>query len=181
MNSQVSDRLSGVFCPVITPFTDRLSPDKTRLLNLCRWLLKQEVKLAVFGTTSEASSLSVQEKLSLLESLVEAGIDVTRILAGTGCCALTDTVRLTRSAVDLGCAGVLVLPPFFYKGISDDGIYANYAEVIERIGDERLKIYLYHIPAMSGVGFSMSLIDRLVKSYPDTIVGIKDSSGQKMC
>jgi len=170
-------RLSGVLSPVVTPFNDDLSPDADRLIRQCQWLLSQNVGLAVFGTNSEANSLSVGEKIMLLDQLAEAGIDTARMMPGTGCCALTDTVRLTAHAAKLGCAGTLMLPPFYYKGVSDEGIFANFAEVIERVGDESLRIYLYHIPPVAQIGFSVELIERLVTRYPKTVVGIKDSSG----
>ena len=173
----MTDRLSGVLSPVVTPFSDNLSPDADRLIAQCKWLLSQNVGIAVFGTNSEANSLSVDEKIELLDRLVEAGVDTGRMMPGTGCCALTDTVKLTAHAAKLGCAGTLMLPPFYYKGVSDEGIYANFAEVIERVGNESLRIYLYHIPPIAQVGFSIDLIDRLVKTYPKTVVGIKDSSG----
>jgi 4-hydroxy-tetrahydrodipicolinate synthase len=170
-------RLSGVLTPVITPFNDDLSPDADRLIAQCQWLLSQNVGLAVFGTNSEANSLSVDEKLALLVSLTESGVDPGRMMPGTGCCALSDTVRLTAHAAKLGCAGVLMLPPFYYKDVTDDGIYASVAEVIERVGNDDLNIYLYHIPPIAQVGFSVDLIERLITDFPDTIVGIKDSSG----
>jgi len=177
MASASSERMSGVLCPVITPFDDRLNPDPDRLIRQCRWLLSQNVGLAVFGTNSEANSLSIDEKMTLLDQLVDAGIDTNRMMPGTGCCALTETVRLTKHAVELGCAGTLMLPPFYYKDVSDDGLFASFAEVIERVGNPSLRIYLYHIPPVSQVGISLDLIERLVKAYPDTVVGVKDSSG----
>jgi 4-hydroxy-tetrahydrodipicolinate synthase len=170
-------RTKGVLAPVITPLTARLEPDAARLARHCRWLLASDVGLAVFGTNSEANSLSVPEKLALLDALVEAGVPPARMMPGTGCCALPDTVELTRRAVTLGCAGVLMLPPFYYKGVSDDGLFASYAEVIERVGDARLRIYLYHIPPVSQVPISLGLIERLLDRYAGTIAGIKDSSG----
>ena len=173
----MSDRLSGVFCPVITPFDAKLAPDGARLVKQCEWLLSQEVGLAVFGTNSEANSLSVDEKLELLVTLTESGIDPARMMPGTGCCALSDTVRPTAHAARLGAAGVLMLPPFYYKDVSDDGLYASVAEVIERVGNDDLRIYLYHIPPIAQVGFSVDLIERLVTDFPSTVVGIKDSSG----
>ncbi|MDA0678705.1 MAG: dihydrodipicolinate synthase family protein [Proteobacteria bacterium] len=173
----MTDRFSGVLSPVVTPFVNDLGPDADRLIAQCQWLLSQNVGLAVFGTNSEANSLSVDEKIVLLDRLVEAGIDTNRMMPGTGCCALTDTVKLTAHAAKLRCAGTLMLPPFYYKGVSDDGIFANFAEVIERVGNESLRIYLYHIPPVAQVGFSTDLIERLVIRYPKIIVGIKDSSG----
>jgi 4-hydroxy-tetrahydrodipicolinate synthase len=115
--------------------------------------------------------------MELLQKLVEAGVDPARMMPGTGCCALTDSVRLTAHAVKLGCAGVLMLPPFYYKGVSDEGLYRNYAEIVERVGDARLQIYLYHIPPVSQVPISLKLIERLLRAYPKNIAGTKDSSG----
>jgi len=170
-------RIKGVLAPVITPFNEDLSPDPDRLVAHCRWLLSQDCGLAVFGTNSEANSLSVNERMALLDALAAADIDTSRMMPGTGCCALTDSVRLTEQAVKLGCAGVLMLPPFYYKGVSDDGLYRNYAEIIERVGDKRLRIYLYHIPPVAVVGISPGLVERLLKAYPSAIAGMKDSSG----
>ena len=168
----------GVLVPVLTPFHQDLAVDDQRFVDHCRWLLAEGANgLAVFGTTSEANSLSAAERVSLLERLIEQGIAPDVLMPGTGCCALPDTVALTRHAVERGCFGVLMLPPFYYKGVSDDGIYASIAEVIERVGDSRLRIYLYHIPPMAGVGFSLSLIERLLNAYPRVIAGLKDSSG----
>lgn len=173
----VPERLAGVLSPVVTPFKDDLSPDPERLVQHCRWLLSQNVSLAVFGTTSEANSLSVEEKISLLDQLVDAGIESSRLLSGTGHCALTDTVKLTAHAVSLGCAGMLMLPPFYYKDVSDDGLYRSFAEIIERVGSNDLRVYLYHIPPIAHVGIPPHLVERLVTQYPETVVGIKDSSG----
>jgi 4-hydroxy-tetrahydrodipicolinate synthase len=113
----------------------------------------------------------------LLEKLVAAGVDPARVMPGTGCCALSDSVRLSAHAVKLGCAGVLMLPPFYYKGVSDEGLYRNFAEVIEKVGDARLQIYLYQIPPVSQVSIGVALIERLLKNYPLNIAGIKDTSG----
>ncbi len=175
--SENSLKFSGILSPVLTPFTKDLKPDSRRLVKLCRWLSSQNVALVLFGTTSEANSLSLEEKISLLDDLVEAGINPSLLMPGTGCCSLTETVQLTSHAVKLGCKGTLMLPPFFYKDINDDGLFRSYAETIERVGDSALKIYLYHIPPVSGVNISLDLIERLVIRYPNTIVGVKDSSG----
>ena len=170
-------RLTGVYSPVVTPFKADLSPDAAKLVRICKWMLSQEVGLAVFGTNSEANSLSVGEKIDLLNALVEAGLPAARMMPGTGCCSITDTVDLTRHAMKIGAGGVLMLPPFYYKGVSDDGLFAAYSEVIQRVADPRLRIYVYHIPQVSGVPISLSLIERLLKEYPGTIAGTKDSSG----
>ncbi len=169
-------RMRGVLAPVITPFDSELRPDAARLAKHCRWLLDNDVGLAVFGTNSEANSMSVGEKVALLDALVEAGLPPARMMPGTGCCALTDTVELTRHAMRHRCGGVLMLPPFYYKGVSDDGLFASYSEVIQRVGDARLRIYLYHIPPVSQIAISHALIERLLDAYPEQIAGIKDSS-----
>jgi 4-hydroxy-tetrahydrodipicolinate synthase len=170
-------RIKGVLAPVVTPFNADLSPDPQRFVAHCRWLLTQHCGLAVFGTNSEANSLSVNERIALLEALAAEDVDTSRMMPGTGCCALTDSVRLTEHAVKLGCAGVLMLPPFYYKGVSEDGLYRNFAEIIERVGDSRLRIYLYHIPPVAVVGITPRLVERLMKAYPSAIAGMKDSSG----
>ncbi|GIK86276.1 MAG: dihydrodipicolinate synthase family protein [Betaproteobacteria bacterium] len=170
-------RLQGVLAPVVTPFRPDLAPDAERFARHCRWLLDRGVGLAVFGTNSEANSLSAGERVDLLDALIAAGIPAARMMPGTGTCALTDTVRLTAHAVQAGCAGVLMLPSFYYKGVSDEGLYRSYAEVIERVGDARLRVYLYHIPPVSQVPLSLPLIERLLRAYPQAIAGVKDSSG----
>lgn len=168
----------GVLSPVVTPFDTDLRPDIARLAAQCRWLLSSDVGLAIFGTNSEANSLGHHERIAILDGLVEAGIPVDRLMPGTGTCALTDTVDLTARAVKHGCAGVLMLPPFYYKGVSDDGLFAHFAEIIERVGDDNLRVYLYHIPPVSQVPLSLNLIERLLKAYPKAIAGVKDSGGQ---
>ena len=170
-------KMKGVLSPIVTPFDRDLKPDARRLINHCKWLLSNDVGLAVFGTNSEANSLSLSEKMSLLEQMVEAGIPADRMMPGTGCCALDESVTLTKRAVELGCGGTLMLPPFYYKGVSDEGLYRNFSEIIQRVGDDRLRIYLYHIPPVAQVPITLSLIERLLKEYPGTIAGAKDSSG----
>ncbi len=170
-------RIRGVLSPVVTPFNKDLSPDSGRFIAQCRWLLTQNCGLAVFGTNSEANSLSANERMALLDALLSADVDPTRMMPGTGCCALTDTVRLTEHAVKAGCAGVLMLPPFYYKDVSEEGLYRNFSEVVERVGDARLRIYLYHIPPVAVVGITTGLVERLLKKYPTAIAGMKDSSG----
>ena len=171
-------RMTGVLSPVVTPFGKDLAPDAARFVRHCKWLLANGCSgLAVFGTNSEANSMSVAEKLELLEALVAGGVPAAALMPGTGHCALTDSVAMTRRAVELGCGGVLMLPPFYYKGVSDEGLYRNFAEVIERVGDDRLRLYLYHIPPVSQVPITLGLIERLLKQYPGVVAGLKDSSG----
>jgi len=171
-------RIEGVLSPVITPFGKDYAPDAKRFVAHCRWLLRSGCAgLAVFGTNSEANSMSVAEKRRLLEALVAGGVAPEQLMPGTGHSALSDSIELTRAAVQMGCAGVLMLPPFYYKGVSDEGLYRNFAEVIERVGDERLQLYLYHIPPVSQVAISLPLIERLLSKYPGIVAGVKDSSG----
>jgi 4-hydroxy-tetrahydrodipicolinate synthase len=174
----VQKRIEGVLAPVITPFRRDLSPDADRFVKHCRWLMQSGCAgLAVFGTNSEANSMSVEEKLELLEALVKGGVPASALMPGTGHCALTDSVKMTREAVRMGCGGVLMLPPFYYKGVSDEGLFRSFSEVIERVGDERLRLYLYHIPPVSNVAITLELIERLLARYPGIVAGAKDSSG----
>jgi 4-hydroxy-tetrahydrodipicolinate synthase len=168
----------GVWAPAVTPFHSDLSPDPDRYLRHAKWLLSNGCSgLAVFGTNSEANSLNAEERMGLLEHLVGNGVPASSLMPGTGCCALTDTVKLTAHAAGLNCAGALMLPPFYYKGVSDEGLFRSYSEVIERVGNARLRVYLYHIPQVAQVGITLALVERLLKRYPETIAGIKDSSG----
>ena len=173
----IKERFSGVLAPVVTPFKKDLSPDTERFLDLCRWITSQKANLAVFGTNSEANSLSVKEKINLLEKLISSGISGDSLMPGTGCCSMSETVELTRLAVSLGCRGVLMLPPFYYKGVTDEGLFTYFSEVIERVNDEHLSIYLYHIPPISQIPLSSTLVNQLVSKYPEVVAGIKDSSG----
>ena len=175
--SPPSQRIRGVLAPVVTPFKADLSPDRQRFIRHCQWLLSQNCGLAVFGTNSEANSMSAEERSTLLDALVAAGIDPSRIMPGTGCCSITETVELTAHAVKHGCAGVLMLPPFYYKDVSEEGLYRYFSEVVQRVGDTRLRIYLYHIPPVAIVGVTPKLVERLLKAYPNAIAGMKDSSG----
>ncbi len=176
-NLPPTKRIRGVLAPVVTPFKANLSPDPQRFIRHCQWLLSHNCGLAVFGTNSEANSMSVEERMTLLDALVAAGIDPSRIMPGTGCCSITETVELTAHSVKHGCAGVLMLPPFYYKQVSEEGLYRYFSEVVQRVGDTRLKIYLYHIPPVAIVGITPQLVERLLKAYPNTIAGMKDSSG----
>ncbi|NDZ15518.1 dihydrodipicolinate synthase family protein [Variovorax sp. WS11] len=173
----MTTRLRGVLAPVLTPFDHRLEPDVARFIAHCRWLVDNKAGLAIFGTNSEAASVSVSERLALTDALVEAGIPPARMMPGTGACALPDAVALSRHASKTGAAGLLILPPFFLKGVSDDGVFAYYAEIIERVGAGCAPIYLYHIPQFTCVPITLSLIERLLKRFPTVIAGAKDSSG----
>src|SRR5436305_5963168 len=169
--------IRGVLAPVVTPFKADLAPDSQRFIAHCKWLLSQNCGLAVFGTNSEANSLSMEERATLLDELVAAGVDPSRMMPGTGCCSIMETVKLTAQAVERGCAGVLMLPPFYYKDVSEEGLYRYFSEVVQRVGDARLKIYLYHIPPVAVVSITTGLVERLLATYPNAIAGMKDSSG----
>ena len=171
---------SGVLVPVLTPFDDRLAPDPGRYLDLCQRLLHQGADgLAVFGTTSEGNSLSSEERKQLIKQLVAAGIPGEKLMPGIGTCSVTETADLLRSVADVGVAGVLMLPPFYYKHplVDDDGLFDFVVEVMRRTEGIATKIYLYHIPPVANVGWSIDLVGRLIREFPDRIVGLKDSSG----
>ena len=169
---------SGVIAPVSTPFGDDRTPDSERFVAHAQWLLADGcTALAPFGTTSEGNSLGLDERMELLEDLADAGIEPRLLMPGTGASSTADAIVLSQHAVDVGCGGVLMLPPFYYKGPSDDGLFRFFADVFESISDDRLKVYLYHIPPVAQVGFTLPLIKRLIEAYPDTVVGLKDSSG----
>lgn len=170
---------SGVIAPVCTPFDSNLDPDTDRFVEHARWLLEDGCTgLAPFGTTGEALSLGVAERRTLLEALVAGGIDPAMLMVGTGLCSIPETVELTQHALELECGGVMMLPPFYFKGVSDDGLFEHYARVVERVNDDRLRIYLYHIPPQAVVGLSLELVDRLIEAFPGIVVGLKDSSGE---
>ncbi|WMT76355.1 dihydrodipicolinate synthase family protein [Bradyrhizobium sp. Ash2021] len=171
------NRLSGVLAPVLTPFDQESEPDFPAFLAHCRWLLDNGAGLAIFGTNSEAASLSTDERIALTDGLIEAGIPADRLMPGTGACSVKDAIRLTRHAVQSGAAGVLMLPPFYFKNVSEEGILSYYAEVIDAVAEPNLAIYLYHIPQLTQVPITLSLIERLLKRYPRAIAGAKDSSG----
>src|SRR5467141_757460 len=169
--------MQGILAPVLTPFDRDLNPDPARFVRFCRGLLDEGCDgLAPFGTTSEGNSLSLDERERLLDALLDSGLPPQKLIPGTGCCALPDTVRLSRKAARAGCAGVLVLPPFYYKNPSEEGLYRSFAQAIDKTGEGRLRVYLYHIPQVYQVGIPLRVIERLLKACPGVIAGIKDSS-----
>lgn len=168
----------GLFTASLTPMNEDLSVNYEGLVNHINWLLDNGSNgICLLGTTGEANSFSVDERLKVIDQVVDSGIDSNVLLIGTGTCALPDTIKLTKYAVAKGAGGVLMLPPFFYKGLSDQGILDYFKLVIEGVDDPNLKIYLYHFPKMTGVPFTLELIQKLVAAFPGVIVGIKDSSG----
>jgi 4-hydroxy-tetrahydrodipicolinate synthase len=173
-----SPPLHGVWCATLTPLDARGNVDCARFADHARRLLAEGVDgIAPFGTTGEGQSFSVAERSAGLEGLLAAGIPAANIVAATGCAALPDTVALTRHALTVGCPGVLVLPPFFFKGVTDEGVYASYAALIDAVADSRLRLYLYHIPQVTAVPITATVIARLRSAYPGIIAGLKDSGG----
>ncbi|MBY4891227.1 dihydrodipicolinate synthase family protein [Rhodobacteraceae bacterium N5(2021)] len=167
-----------LFVPAITPFAADLSVDTERFVaNAHRLIANGAHGLAPFGTTSEANSLSVAERMEALDALIDSGLDASLLIPGTGCCNAAETIALSAHATQRGCRGVLMLPPFYYKGVSDEGVFNAYAQVIEAVGPD-LRVYLYHIPQMSGVAITLPLIERLIARFGDQIAGLKDSSGK---
>lgn len=177
MNPQLHPR--GVFCAALTPVDAELRPDHPTFVAHCRRLVADGCTgVALLGTTGEANSFSTAERKALLEAALAGGLKPEQLLPGTGVPALTETVELTRHALSVGVTTVIMLPPFYYKDVTEDGLFAAYAETIERIGDDRLRVVLYHIPQVSAVPIPFGVIERLRSRYPTTVVGIKDSAGK---
>ena len=171
--------ISGVYSAVATPLDADLNPDVTKLAAHCRGLIAAGCHgIALLGTTGEANSFSVAERKAILEGVIAGGITPEQLAPGVGVSAIPETIELTRHALSLGVTRVVMLPPFYYKGVSDDGVFAAYARIIEGVADERLKLVLYHIPQTSAVPLSIDLVARLIAAYPGTVAGLKDSGGK---
>lgn len=173
----VSRTLRGVVVPLLTPFNDDMSIATDLYASHAKWLLEKGCAgLAPFGTTGEALSVGIDERIAAIESLVAAGIDPALMIPGTGLSNVADTARLSRACLDLGCNAIMTLPPFYYKAVSEDALYRYFVQLVEAIGSDA-RIFLYHIPPIAIVGISPALAARLHQAYPDNFVGIKDSSG----
>lgn len=175
----MTDRAArGIFAAVLTPVDDTGRISVERYLAHAKWLLAKGCHgLGIFGTTSETQAFSVAERQEALEAFLAGGIPAEKVILGVGCCAVADTVALVKHALANGVTRVLALPPFFYKNNSDEGLFRAYAEVIEKVGDDRLELYLYHFPQVSQVPVTHGVIEKLLAAYPKTLKGIKDSSG----
>lgn len=170
--------LSGVIAAVATPIDEAGAPDIARAMKLARFLLDNGCDgLNVLGTTGEATSFSVAERKAVMDAYKSNNLPVERLMVGTGAAAAADAVALTRHAAELGFGGALVLPPFYYKGVPDDGLVAYIDTLVKATADKPIPLYLYHYPAMSGLPWHVPLIKRLLAAYPGRIVGLKDSSG----
>jgi 4-hydroxy-tetrahydrodipicolinate synthase len=174
----LSKILSGVIAAVATPIDESGAPDLKRATDLAKHLLANGCDgLNVLGSTGEATSFSLDERKAVMDAYKKSGVPMDRLMVGTGAPSVSDAVALTRHAAALGFAGALVLPPFYYKGVPDDGLVAYIEALVKATADAKLPIYLYHYPALSGLPWHVELIKRLRSSFPSRIVGLKDSSG----
>lgn len=176
-SNNTQTRLRGVLAPVVTPFNPDFSIDSGLFITHCKALVADGAGLAIFGTNSEAASISPRERMAVLEQLLRAGIPADSLMPGTGCSSIEETVTLTSHAISLGVRNVLVLPPFFYKEADQDGLLRYYGTVIDRLGGAPVAMYLYNIPQYTQVAITEGLIDALLQHYPKCIAGLKDSSG----
>jgi 4-hydroxy-tetrahydrodipicolinate synthase len=167
----------AVYSAVLTPFNKDLSIDTKLFISHCEFLLKNNISLAPLGTTGEANSVSISEKIDLIKTIANSDLPKERIIIGTGNTSFVDAAFLTKTAVDSKIYSVLLLPPFYYKNVSDEGVYQYYKEIINTVKSTNLRIFLYNIPQVSGVTISIDLVNRLKKEFSDIITGIKDSSG----
>ena len=172
------ERLRGVVAAIPTPIDDRWEPDRARFLALAARLLEDGCDgLNVLGTTGEATSFSVEQRLALMNSVARSNLPLRSMIVGTGAAATADAVTLTSAAAELGFAGALVLPPFYYKGVADDGIVRYVERLVQATKDRPIPVYLYNFPALSGVPFTLPLLQRLAAEFGARIRGVKDSSG----
>ena len=167
----------AVYSAVLTPFKKDLTIDTKLFISHCEYLLKNNISLAPLGTTGEANSISISEKLDLIKTIANSDLPKEKIIIGTGNTSFVDAALLTKTAVENKIYSVLLLPPFYYKNVSDEGVYQYYKEIINTVKSTNLRIFLYNIPQVSGVTISIDLVNRLKKEFSDTITGIKDSSG----
>jgi 4-hydroxy-tetrahydrodipicolinate synthase len=167
----------AVYSAVLTPFKKDLTIDTKLFISHCEFLLKNNISLAPLGTTGEANSVSISEKVDLIKTIANSDLPKEKIIIGTGNTSFVDAALLTKTAVENKIYSVLLLPPFYYKNVSDEGVYQYYKEIINAVKSTNLRIFLYNIPQVSGVTISIDLVNRLKKEFSDTITGIKDSSG----
>lgn len=169
---------TGVYAAALTPFTPAGDVDTAKLADYCEWLLAQGLDgVAPLGTTGEGNSITLDDRCRVPEVLAKKGIPAERAIIGTGSCATGDAIKATKAALASGYNNVLVLPPFYFKNVPDDGVYSYFARLIDGVGDNRLRVYLYHFPQMSMTPFSVDLVKRLKADFGETVAGLKDSSG----
>lgn len=173
-----SDNLRGVIAAIATPVDAAGAPDQERFLKLARFLLGNGCDgLNVLGTTGEATSFTAEQRMGLMSAIAAAGLPLDRLMVGTGAAAVGDAARITRHAAELGFAGALVLPPFYYKGVSADGVIRYLDAIVRGSTAPAIPIYLYHFPALSGVPYELELLRRIIETFGERIAGLKDSSG----
>jgi 4-hydroxy-tetrahydrodipicolinate synthase len=171
--------VSGVFCASATPVLEDGTPDHAAFAAHCKALIEEGCDgVALLGTTGEANSFSIAQRQQLLDKVIASGLDPQRLMPGTSQTNVGDTVTMMRHAVEAGVKATVVLPPFYYKGVSDEGLFRFYAEAIEGVGRNDLRVVLYHIPPIAQVGLSVELVGRLLEAFPGIVIGIKDSSGK---
>ena len=179
MNPATKLPISGVYCASATPILADGTPDHENFAIHAKALIAEGCDgIALLGTTGEANSFSIAQRQALLDNVIAAGVDPQRLLPGTSQTNVADSAALVRHAVEAGVKACVVLPPFYYKGVSDEGLFRFYAELIEATKSDALRIVLYHIPPIAQVGLSVELVGRLREAFPGIIVGIKDSSGK---
>lgn len=168
----------GVWAATATPMDSRLNIDTEKLIQHVKNLLNQGCNgVALFGTTGEANSFSISEKLKALTSIADIKLDSNTLMVGTGCCAVSDTIDFTLAAIDMGYRNFLLLPPFYYKGMSEQGIFNAYSHVLASLPKEGISVIVYDIPQMTGVEISLDLLIRLQRAFPDVVKGVKNSTG----
>lgn len=176
MTNTLLELKNGVYAASLTPLDENLNIDYKMFVKHTEWLLNNGCDgILIMGTTGEGNSFSVEERIKAIDALLANGISGNQLLVSTGCCAITDTIKLTKHAVYCEVGGVLTLPPFYYKNIEENGIYNTFEQIICKVNNGNLRIYLYHIPQLSGVPFSNNILERLINNFPEQIVGIKDS------
>ena len=171
-------KISGAYCAVLTPLNNNLSINNNLHLRHCQSLMQKDLDgLTIFGTNGEASSFSIKQKINSIEFLLENRIDASNLIIGSGSASLEDAIELTNFSVKIGAKASLLVPPFYFKNVTDDGVISYYRNVIEQTGDNNFKFLLYNIPQHSGVTINFNIIENLLKIYPNNVVGLKDSTG----
>ena len=171
-------KISGVYCAVLTPLNNNLSINKDLYLRHCQSLMQKGLDgLTIFGTNGEASSFSIKQKIHSIEFLLNNRIDASNLIIGSGSASLEDAIELTNFSAKIGAKASLLIPPFYFKNVTDDGVISYYRNVIEQTVDDNFKFLLYNIPQHSGIAINFNIIENLIKLYPNNVVGLKDSTG----
>jgi 4-hydroxy-tetrahydrodipicolinate synthase len=168
---------AGPWAASLTPIKNR-EIDAAKLVKHVEWLLDSGCNgVVLFGSTGEAASFTVDERMHALDYVRQNGVPGEKIMVGTGCCATIDSARLSSHAIEHGCAGIIVIPPYFYRPVEQQGLYNSYSRLIESVASDRMNLYLYHFPDLSGVPITNELVQDLTDNFPKQVAGVKDSSG----